>query len=87
MLSGDLEPWVTQTVLREFQNPTTDYRPMLDERVLPLHKAMGKLTAASLGTEDRRASDGSGGSRRYGTDHGVRSCTPGGSRRAWLARD
>ena len=51
MLSGDLEPWVTQTVLREFQNPTTDYRPMLDERVLPLHKAMGKLTAASLGTK------------------------------------
>lgn len=51
MLSGDLEPWVTQTVLREFQNPTPDYRPMLDERVLPLHKAIGKLTAASLGTE------------------------------------
>jgi AcrR family transcriptional regulator len=51
MLSGDLEPWVTQTVLREFQSPTTDYRPMLDERVLPLHKAVGKLTAASLGTD------------------------------------
>jgi AcrR family transcriptional regulator len=50
-LSGDLELWVTQTVLREFQNRTPDYRPMLDERVLPLHKAMGKLTAASLGTE------------------------------------
>lgn len=51
MLSGDLETWVTQTVLREFQNPTPDYRPMLDERVLPLHKAVGKLTAACLGTD------------------------------------
>lgn len=48
MLSGDLAPWVTQTVLREFQNPTPDYRPMLDERVLPLHQAVGRLTAAAL---------------------------------------
>lgn len=49
MLSGDLAPWVTQTMLREFQSPTPDYRPMLDERVLPLHRAIGRLAGAALG--------------------------------------
>ncbi len=48
MLSGDLPAWVTRTVLREFQEPTPDYRPMLDERVLPLHRAMRRLVAACL---------------------------------------
>jgi AcrR family transcriptional regulator len=48
MLSGDLPQWVTQTVLREFQQPTPDYRPMLDERVLPLHQAIRRLVAAAL---------------------------------------
>lgn len=51
MLSGDLEPWVTQTVLREFQEPTEDYRPMFDDRVLPLHKAIRRLAAAALDLE------------------------------------
>lgn len=45
---GDVPPWVAQTVLREFQEPTSDYRPMLDERVLPLHQAVRRLTAAAL---------------------------------------
>ena len=45
---GDVPPWVAQTVLREFQEPTADYRPMLDERVLPLHQAVRRLTAAAL---------------------------------------
>jgi AcrR family transcriptional regulator len=48
MLSGDLPQWVTQTVLREFQQPTPDYRPMLDERVLPLHQAIRRVVAAAL---------------------------------------
>lgn len=48
MLSGDLPPWVVQTVLREFQEPSADYRPMFDERVLPLHRAVRRLTAAAL---------------------------------------
>lgn len=48
MHSGDLPPWVSQTVLREFQRPTPDYRPMLDERVLPLHRAVRRLVAAAL---------------------------------------
>ena len=45
---GDVPPWVAQTVLLEFQEPTADYRPMLDERVLPLHQAVRRLTAAAL---------------------------------------
>lgn len=45
---GDVPPWVAQTVLREFQEPTADYRPMLDERVLPLHQAIRRMTAAAL---------------------------------------
>jgi len=48
MLAGDMPPWAQQTVLREFQEPTPDYRPMLDERVLPLHRAIRRLAAASL---------------------------------------
>jgi len=49
MLAGDLPAWAQQTVLREFQEPTADYRPMLDERVLPLHRAVRRIVAASLG--------------------------------------
>lgn len=48
MLAGDMPPWAQQTVLREFQEPTPDYRPMLDERVLPLHRAIRRLAAACL---------------------------------------
>ena len=48
MLSGNFPPWVTQTVLREFQQPTPDYRPMLDECVLPLHGVIRTLVAAAL---------------------------------------
>ncbi len=51
MLSGGVPPWVTQTVLREFQEPTPDYRPMFDERVLPLHRAIRRLTSAALGLD------------------------------------
>ncbi len=48
LLDGSLPPWVTQTVLREFQEPTEDYRPMFDERVLPLQRAIRKVVAAAL---------------------------------------
>lgn len=52
LMSGALKPWVTQTVLREFQDPTPDYRPMLDERVMPLHLAVARLSAAALRLDD-----------------------------------
>lgn len=48
MHSGDLPPWTTQTIMREFQKPTPDYRPMFDERVLPLHRAVRRIAAAAL---------------------------------------
>lgn len=48
MHSGDLPPWTTQTIMREFQKPTPDYRPMFDERVLPLHRAVRRVAAAAL---------------------------------------
>lgn len=48
MLSGDIPPWVCQTVLREMQEPTEDYRPMFDDRVLPLRRAVRRLVAAAI---------------------------------------
>lgn len=55
MLSGELPPWVVQTVLREFQQPTADYRPMFDERVLPLHQAVARMVAACIEVEPQSA--------------------------------